>query len=556
MTGAEFIVNTIINMGVTDVFGIPGDVILEFLYELKKHPTEISVHLNYHEQMASFAAIGYAQSSGKLGVTYSTRGPGITNMMTAIAEAYYESIPVLFLTSHNTTTISSRRCTYEQEVNFAEQIRPFSKYSAQINSLDELLNIFPLACNKAVTGRKGPVYIDIMNSLFKQIITDSNLDYYNNSQDSSNIDNIIYNLKIAISQSKRPLLLIGDGVRHSDSEEEIMRFLDCTSIPALSSRCSQDLLSRSEKYFGYIGSHGIRYSNFILSKADLIISLGNRLAFPIESESFYPVTKNAQIIRIDLDSSELEKAIPNSKCYCSDLKKVVAHFSELLAYDFSQWFAVCSELKENLADEDITVNVNFVIFIMQCINGFKSIVCDVGNNEFWVSRAYEKIRPKSHTFYSKSFGTLGVALGKAIGTYYATKQPVIAFIGDQGFQYNIQELQYISQWQLPIAIVILNNYSSGMIRDKEMQKYGEAYHTTCETGYSLPDIKQIARAYGIDYICLSNRHTKNITILKPTIIEALLDKEEYLQPNLLKGEPCQNLSPFLDKSRFNYLESL
>lgn len=554
MTGAEYIVEVLCQKGVSDAFGIPGGVLLDLIYAFHEH-SDIEVHLNYHEQMSTYAAVGYAQASGKLAVTYATRGPGVTNMMTAIAEAYCESIPVLFLSAHTGKENTKQRFVLDQEIDLTESIKYYSKFSRRINTVEELTKYLNVACELAVSGRKGPVFLDIHTSVFKSEIIDSCSN--NTKKVVKNDKNACEYISSKLKTSKRPIILIGDGIRHANVNKEINDFASKNLIPILSSRGAQDLISWGEMYYGYIGSHGIRYSNFILSKADLIICFGNRLSFPISSESYKRIYQNAEFIRVDIDEDELDRNIPNSSSFYSDVSAIKEDLSGIVHDPYSEWISVCNEIKKSLLNNDISFNTQKVVDFLYRINGPVSLVGDVGNNEFLVSRAYEYVRPGCPFYFSKSFGTLGVGIGRAIGVYYSTKKPVICFMGDQGFQYNSQELQYIAQWNLPISVVILNNSVSAMIRDKELLKYDYPLQTTGNTGYKTPDFKRLASAYGIEYIEFKDEPlSRNLDFKSPHVIEMILDSEEEMVPNLPIGNLCQDMKPLLDRAEFDRLNDL
>ncbi len=528
MRGAEYIVDILTSYGATDVFGIPGAIVLDFLYAVEKND-KIQAHLNYHEQAAAFAALGYAQSSGKLGVTYSTRGPGVTNMMTGIAEAYFESVPVMFLTAHSNNVITSeRRSELDQEVDFSGSISTYSKFSIRIDSLEELVNEIPKACEIALEGRKGPVFVDVSANLFREEVALSSKETEKNSKNET--DTIEGIISEKLNCSKRPVVLIGDGLRNTGMSHGIAEWAMAQSIPILSSRGAQDLVAGTPVYYGYIGSHGLRYSNFILSKCDLIICIGNRVSFPLKSESYKSICKRAQIIRFDIDENELERAIPNSEGVLIDLRDMKPLFDCQPNFDYSEWLHVCQQLFEQLSEYDITPNVSLVADFLKNYARDVVLVSDVGNNEFYLSRAYAYATTDVPLLISKSFGTLGVAIAKSIGAYYATRKHVVCFIGDQGFQYNIQELQFISGWNLPVTIVVMNNRTSGMIKDKEIQKYGNTVHTTKECGYYSVNVEIIAGAYNLPY----HKYQRNTDILlkdyAPGIIEMELDPEEKMIP--------------------------
>lgn len=544
MKVSEFIVNRLCQYGVTDVFGIPGGVILRFLYAVNDREPDISTHLTYHEQTAAFAALGYAQASGNLGVAYATRGPGICNMFTAIAEAYQESIPVLFITAHgNRDENKNVRFLHNQELNIVESVRNITKFAADIDDLSAVIPTFNKACHEALMGRRGPVLIDISAKLWNLTIESSDTCGQDAPMQNTDCEVVFTVIKEEINQSKRPAILIGDGLRHTSDKEVLIHLAEQLRIPVLSSRGSQDLLSGSSYYYGYVGSHGVRYSNFILSKTDLIISIGNRMAFPLQSDSFKPIVENAHVIRLDIDEGEFIRRIPGERTIHADIRSVIEEICQrtIEIKSFEEWNCVCRDIKDELENEDCDEPVISISnFIKEqpddCI-----YVCDVGNNEFWFSRAYEKSGSTSCVLQSKSFGTLGSAIGKAIGAYYDTRKNIVCVVGDQGFQYNIQELQYIKKHKLPVKILLINNKSSGMIADHEKSIYGERLiHTTDKTGYGSPNFNEIVRAY----------HVENC------LYEINVERSIRLTPTLPKGNSCQEMEPAIEDAKIKRLCNL
>lgn len=555
MIAADYIVEKLIDYGVTDAFGIPGGVILKLLYAMEQKQNLLTPHLNYHEQMAGFAACGYAQASGKLGVAYATRGPGITNMITCIAEAYQESLPVLFITAHaNRNSENGMRFQYNQEFDIIKSVSAFVKYGDKVDTVEELAFKLNKACEFALEGRKGPVILDIASHVFDMEMKDIASTEPQKIL-KENVKCVVKKIKEKLNNSQRPVILIGDGLRHAGNQEELIALADQLKIPILSSRASQDLVITSEYYFGYIGSHGIRYSNFIISKADLIITVGNRLAFPIESKSFSPIVKSKEIIRLDIDENEFKREIPNASNYVVDVKKLVDEIKGRSVSDsrFEKWRRICDDLKEELKEYDISDVVVKLQTYLKKQEEDRLYVCDVGNNEFWFSRAFEYVGKRNQVLYSKSYGTLGVALGRAIGAYYATKKEVICVIGDQGFQYNIQELQYIVKWKIPVKIVLINNYASQMILDHEIRiLQGAKIHVDAESGYGVPNFKKIVEGYGMIYA-----ESEDIAIhMDNTVLEYTCDAEERLIPNLPKGNVCQNMEPAIEKKKYLRLDKM
>lgn len=553
MTGAEFLADHLVELGVTDVFGIPGGVVLDFLYELDRRK-DISAHLSFHEQCAGFAASGYAQLSRNLCVAYATKGPGITNLLTPVADAYSDGSPVLIVTAHSEKNLDKNvRFSGEQELDTVDIFKSVTKYAVRIDSAAAFTLEVRKACSIALEGRKGPVLMDVLSGLFSENVPDiKSPEKIMSLEMVTSVNYIIERLKT----SHRPIFLIGDGIHQSGAESLVRGLAEKINIPVLSSRCSADVMPTSDMYFGYIGSHGIRYANFTLSKADLIIALGNRLSFPINSESFKPIYGNAEIIRIESDESEAGRQIPNSKCFIENVEDTICKLlmHNICYIDPNKWTVVCKKLKKGLFESDINLPTRILSEAFKSIKDNVTIVNDVGNNEFWSSRAYIYSEVSNRALYSKCFGALGCSLGKSIGAYYASKAPVLCITGDQGLQLNSQELQFIGMHKLPIAILLLNNNSLGMIRDREKSRYSSFVHTTPNSGYGTSDFKMLAEAYGIEYEAYSSGIFAKID--RPVLVEAIIAEDIGLVPNLPKGNMCQDLAPELDKKRFDELNKL
>lgn len=554
MTGAEFLTDYFMTLGVTDIFGIPGGVILDFLYEADKHRERLTPHLSYNEQSAGFAASGYAQVGGKIGVAYATKGPGITNMLTPVADAFANSTPMAVITAHSEKTLNENsRLSGEQELDTVGIFKSVTKYAVRIDRAKDFAFEVEKACDLALSGRRGPVLIDVLSGLLSEEI--SSVSFTRSKRDSHPVTSVDY-IRDRLRRSCRPVLLIGDGVHMAQAETAIYELAQKAHIPVLSSRYSEDVLPSSDLYYGYVGSHGIRYANFILSKADLIISLGNSLSFPEDSVSFKPVLDNAKIIEADIEPCRTHCDIPGRKVFIEDIRDTVGALlrTELSYMKSSQWIAVCDKLKECLFDTDISQPVNIIADIFKSLNAGVTAVCDVGNNEFWASRAYLYSGAANRILYSKSFGALGSSLGRSIGAYYATRRPVLCIVGDQGLQLNSEELQFIGSHNLPIAIALINNHSSGMIKSREKKRFGRYVHTTAGSGYTTANFTKLSDAYGISCFVYSPDIFKCIT--RPMLVEIEVDEEVDLEPYLPMANLCQKLVPEIDEELYEMLNAL
>lgn len=561
---ADYLANYLVSLGVTDAFGIPGAVIFEMLYAFQRTNGRLTPHLSYHEQGAGFSALGYAQVSCKIGVAYATRGPGFTNLITSITDAYCDSVPVLFLTSHALPELNnSMRIEANQEIDTCRMVENVTKYARKIDKNEDFQPVLEEACRLALSGRKGPVFLDVAAKLWKEEIVTQAFSLPNEENRVVKKSDIV-EICNYIAKSKRPIILIGDGVNQANALDDLVRLVNKVNIPVLSSRYAHDVIGDSKLFYGYIGSFGVRYANFILSKADLILSLGNRLNFPIKSASYHEIPENAKILRVEIDKNEFSREIPNANNYQYDLKNVLrALYDTTYSFgDHNEWLNICDEIKQNLWNEDVN---EVVLAVDTLLKGAKShnlpIINDVGNNEFWISRANAHSMYRGRNLYSKTFATLGCALPKSIGAHYASNKPVICFVGDQGFQMNIQELQLISSNKLPVLVVIMNNNSSGMIRDKENKTYGYCIHSTTASGYCIPDIASIAKAYNIKYVDSSDVNVDQLSQLtnklnEPIILNLHINETLKLEPFLPIGRKAQDMEPELTEERYNYLNRL
>ena len=568
MKASDYIATFLAEQGITDAFGIPGGVILELLYAMDR-TVGITPHLCYHEQGAAFAASGYGQCGLVPGVAFATCGPGILNTLTPVADAYADSTPMLVFTAHTHPKQAGQkgevRFFHNQEIELEPIFSAVTKACMRVDALGELASGISAAYTTAVTGRKGPVVVDILSGLLTQELPTLQIEMAATSTVAA-VENrrIAADIAHRIAMSKRPVLLLGEWIKLSDVVTQVIAFAEKNQIPVVSSRYAQDIMPQSALYFGYIGTHGIRAANFIFSKADLIVALGNRLAFPVDSASFRPLVEHTTVVRVDIDAAEFERQIPGTINYCADLADLMPALLDQssVGRDRSSWLAVCARLRSELAASDVTEPVKYIAEILCGIRPETVVTSDVGNNEMWLSRGYQLADVRNRILYSKTFGTLGCSLPKAIGAQYAHRAPVICFTGDQGLQMNLQELQTVASNRLPILITVLNNHSSGMIREHEEARYGTHYLlTTPDTGYAALDIEKIAHVYGIPYqnwqtLTKKQRVSIAIDIAGPMLLEVPLATEYSVTPHLKRGDPCQKLFPYLDEELYRELDAL
>ena len=272
MKACDYIVDVLVQHGTTDAFGIPGAVLLDLLYAMQRRTPEITPHLCYHEQGAGFAACGYAQASGRLAVAYGTRGPGFTNLVTSIADAYADSIPVLFITAHTAVVPSSdMRIQVNQEIDTCQMVAGITKYAKRVDTVEELVLGIHEACDMALEGRRGPVFLDIASKLWNAEVPEMRVSRKGTCVRSISDEDIAV-IESALNASKRPIVLIGDGINQTDLSAELCALVNKWQIPVLSSRYAHHTIAKNSLYYGYIGCFGLRYANFILSNTYLIIA--------------------------------------------------------------------------------------------------------------------------------------------------------------------------------------------------------------------------------------------------------------------------------------------
>ena len=570
---SDYLVNYMICQGVTDVFGYPGGMVTQLMDSLGKNKDRIKTHITYHEQAASFAACGYAQASGRVGVAFSTSGPGATNLITGIGNAFYDSIPVVFITGQVNTFESKKgtgiRQKGFQETDIVSMVKSITKAAFYIDDPNNAVDMIEAAFRIANEDRKGPVLIDIPMNIFKTEIeeekysiceTEKTTDY------TTVYDDLTKELSQVLKTKKRPCLLIGNGIKICRQTEALRGILRSCPMPVVSSMIAVDVIPEGQGleglYYGFVGAYGNRTANFVVAKSDLLICLGSRLDVRQvggKREQFAP---NATIIRIDIDENELENVIrKEEKQFIIPLDLAIAiirkSFSSVNRYE--EWIQTCKEIKNQVKYIDEKEPNRFINEISKIIPDGYNVSVDVGQNMVWVAQSY-KFKPAQSAFFSGGMGSMGYALPAAIGIYYATHKPVICFVGDGGLQMNIQEMQLLVRDNIPIKIIVVNNKSLGMIRHfQEMYFEGDYQFTVEEKGYSVPDFVKVAEAYGIVSRKISNMdELKKLEIRyeRPELIELLFEDNTVISPKLEFGKPNQDQEPLLDRSLYNYLMEL
>lgn len=570
MKVSDYIVKFLIEKNITDVFGYPGGMVTHLMDSLDKYKIQINAHVNYNEQAAAFSACGYAQIALKSGVAYATSGPGATNLITGICNAYFDSIPTIFITGQvNTYEMKNELGVRQrgfQETDIISIIKSVTKYAVCVKNEKDIKYELGKAYYIANQGRKGPVLLDIPMNIQRAEVSVEELSQFIPNIDMKNSKKRNYEILMnQINKSKRPCILVGSGVRNSGMTEEFRKLCNVLGIPTICSMISIDTLPTECIYnFGFVGSYGNRCSNFILAKSDLIIALGTRMDIRQVGSKVENFAQNATLVRIDIDENELKNKIKNDEIQINmDLSRFIPYLNKNIEANikdrFIIWNSTCNKIKEILDEVDIQ-NANRIIKkISENVLEDSIITTDVGQNQVWAAQSFI-IKDKQRMLFSGGHGAMGYSLPAAIGAYYASKKQVICFNGDGGIQMNIQEIQFIVRENIPIKIVVLNNSSLGMIRQFQEMYFNSNYvQTQSEKGYTVPNFQKLAYAYGLGYEKIID--IEDVSSIKfndgiPAIIEVVLETETYLYPKLAMNKLNQDQEPSLERELYNYIMKL
>lgn len=568
MKVSDYIVAFLAEKGVTDAFGYPGGMVTHLMDSFSKYQGSIRAHVTYHEQGASFCACGWAQVKHLPGVAYATSGPGATNLITGIANAFFDSTPCLFLTGQVNTYEAKGACSARQkgfqETDIVSIVAPVTKYAVQVNRKEEIRYQLEKAFAIAVSGRPGPVLLDLPMDVQRQDIDPAQLlAYVPEGPPAYDAAHIEGTLKEALAKAKRPCLVVGAGIKAAGAVETFRRATEKLPLPILSSMIAVDVPApESGRFYGFIGAYGDRRANFILSKSDLIISVGSRLDCRQTGSDPDIFAPQAALIRFDIDEAELSNRIKAKELqFLADIPTVLSVLAQAAkGMDFSGWLSVCETLREKLRGAEPQNRPQQVLeAISDRLPDRAVITTDVGQNQVWMSQYF---RPKAGQtmLYSGGHGAMGYALPAAIGAHYASGLPVYAFMGDGGLQMNIQELQLLAREHLPIAVVLLNNASLGMIRHfQEMYFDANFVQTAPAGGYVPPDFRKVATAYGLAYHALTSPEeirARDFRVEGPTFYEVSLTDFTYVFPKLAIHKPLQDQEPPLDRALYDELMAL
>ena len=554
--GSEALIKSLLEEGVDTIFGYPGGAIMPIYDSLYSYQDRVNHILTRHEQGAIHAAQGYSRVSGKVGVCFATSGPGATNLITGIADAQIDSTPLVCITGQVPSQLLGTDAFQESDVIGISM--PVTKWNYQITSSDEIGEIISKAFYIAGSGRPGPVLIDITkDAQFSEV--DFNYKKCERIR-SYHPYPIINDKKIKeasklINEAKKPLILVGQGVLLSNAENELIKFSEITGIPLASTLLGLSAVSCDHKnYVGYLGMHGNYGPNVKTNEADLIIAIGMRFDDRVTGDtSKYAV--NAKIIHIEIDPSEIDKIIKTDVAINADAKEALIELNKIVQKNsHEKWineFRECDKLEfDKIINKEINgpydkLSMAEVIHkISEFTQGKSIIVTDVGQHQMVASRYYKFTEPNSN-ITSGGLGTMGFALPAAMGSKIGNpNREVIAVIGDGGIQMTIQELATISQYNIGVKILILNNNFLGMVRQWQELFFDNRYSFT---EMKNPNFNKITDGYRIKNKKLEKREDLDKVIKEfiefdgPYLLNVIVEKEENVFPMVPSGESVSNI---------------
>ncbi|WP_251900541.1 acetolactate synthase large subunit [Lactococcus lactis] len=544
-SGSQLVLQTLKELGVEIIFGYPGGAMLP-LYDAIHNFEGIQHILARHEQGATHEAEGYAKSSGKVGVVVVTSGPGATNAVTGIADAYLDSVPLLVFTGQVGRQSIGKDAF--QEADTVGITAPITKYNYQIRETADIPRIVTEAYYLARTGRPGPVEIDLPKDVSTLEVTEINdpslnLPHYHASEKAT--DEQLQELLTELSVSKKPVIIAGGGINYSGSVDIFRAFVEKYQIPVVSTLLGLGTLPIShELQLGMAGMHGSYAANMALVEADYIINLGSRFDDRVVSNPA-KFAKNAVVAHIDIDAAELGKIVKTDIPILSDLKAALSRLLQLnkVRTDFNDWIKTVIENKEKAPftyepqNHDIRPQETIKL-IGEYTQGDAIIVTDVGQHQMWVAQYYP-YKNARQLITSGGMGTMGFGIPAAIGAKLAQpNKNVIVFVGDGGFQMTNQELALLNGYGIAIKVVLINNHSLGMVRQWQESFYEER---RSQSVFDVePNFQLLAEAYGIKHVKLDNPKTladdlKIITEDEPMLIEVLISKSEHVLPMIPAG---------------------
>lgn len=543
LTGAQIIAEVLIEQGTDVIFGYPGGAVINIYDALYAKRNKIKHILTAHEQGAAHAADGYARVTGKTGVVIATSGPGATNLVTGIATAYMDSIPMVAITGNVPMDLIGKDSF--QEVYTTGVTTPITKHNFLVTDIANLADTLRDAFRIAQTGRPGPVLVDIPKNFTIESYEFTNKKPLKPKKHCTLDEEKLCKLAQLIEKSERPCLYFGGGVIASEAYNEVQEFVNYCSIPACHTLMATGVLSYDNKFnLGLIGMHGNVSSSRMINEADLLIAIGTRFSDRgvTNKDKF---ANNATIVQMDIDNSEIDKNVKCDFSIIGDVKEVLKGLMQYVKKtDHTPWLETIQNWRQNIdfypSDDPSVIKPHRLIqTISEMSEEDAIVVTDVGQNQMWTAQYYKKIKPRSF-ITSGGLGTMGFSYGAAIGAKIGCPdRRVIHITGDGGFHMNLNELCTVVSYNIPIITVVMNNQVLGMVRQwQDLFLKKQFAYTTLNR---KTDYVKLAEAFGANGYSVKtidefkNAFAEALQMNRPCVIECAIDKDEKVLPIIPAG---------------------
>lgn len=542
LTGAEIVVACLKEQGVDTVFGYPGGAILNVYDALYKHSDEITHILTSHEQGASHAADGYARATGKVGVCLATSGPGATNLVTGIATAYMDSIPLVAITCNVGVSLLGRDSF--QEIDITGVTMPITKHNYIVKDVHDLADTIRKAFQIARSGRPGPVLIDIPKD-----VTANQCEYEKVAMDMANLSRPAVDpeeIRVAkdmIEKAKKPYIFVGGGAILSNASEELRDFVHKIDAPVADSLMGKGAFPGTDPlYTGMLGMHGTKTSNYGVSHCDLLVVVGARFSDRVTGNAS-KFASHAKILQIDIDPAEIDKNIMTDASIHGDIKDVLQALNGCLdKQSHPEWKAEITQYQERnplTYHPDVLTGPFAIEEIYRQTNGEAVITTEVGQNQMWAAQFYKYTQPRTF-LTSGGLGTMGYGLGASLGAKMGVPdKTVVNIAGDGCFRMNMNEIATAARYNIPIIQVVLNNHVLGMVRQWQSLFYGQRYSATVLD--DAVDFVKLAEAMGAVGMRATTREefrevfAKALHAGRPVVIDCVIDSDEKVWPMVAPG---------------------
>ena len=544
LTGAEIVVECLKEQGVDTVFGYPGGSILNIYDALYQHQDEITHILTSHEQGAAHAADGYARATGKVGVCLATSGPGATNLVTGIATAYMDSVPVVAITCNVTNSLLGKDSF--QEIDITGVTMPITKYNFIVKDVNRLAKVIRRAFTIAQTGSPGPVLVDITKD-----VTAAPCEYEKEEpeeivrqSDTIREEDMERAIEI-IRKSKQPFIFVGGGAVLSNAAEELRAFAHKIQAPVADSLMGKGAFDGcDELYTGMVGMHGTKTSNFGITEADLLIVVGARFSDRVTGNAS-KFARNAKILQLDIDPAEINKNIKVDASIIGDVKVILRKLNARLdPINHDEWIAHIERMKDMYPlryDKNMLTGPFIIQTVNEVTQGDAVIVTEVGQHQMWAAQYYNYRQPRT-LLTSGGLGTMGYGLGAAIGAKMGCRdKTVINIAGDGCFRMNMNEIATAARYNIPVVELIVNNHVLGMVRQWQTLFYGKRYSQTILN--DSVDFVKLAEAMGAKAYRVTQKEEleptlrEAISLNAPVVIDCQISCDDKVFPMVSPGAP-------------------